>query len=134
MALILPPNGCYFFFADPSSEYTPTLLKQQLRDARFTVTGRKEPFKVRWQDGPEFFVSITRGDFVETVVRSLMGPRRKYRRMIPGLDTYVLLQFADLDEVLDEINSLIELQTALQEGTRGLMYLSWNHHFSGPED
>ena len=40
----------------------------------------------------------------------------------------------DLEAVLDEINTLIEVQSILQSATHGLMYLSWNHNFAGPDD
>jgi len=40
---------------------------------------------------------------------------------------------ADLDEVLDEINTLIEVQCTLQDATSGYLFNSWNGEVSGPE-
>jgi hypothetical protein len=134
MALILPRNWCLIFFRDPEAQFTPARLKQVLQDARLTVTGDAEPFVVRWHDGPTLSVSIQRGSYVETVIRGLVGQRRKYRTQIPGCDTQIKIELPDVEEVLDEINTLIEVQSTLQAATRGLMYMSWNHNFAGPDD
>ncbi len=80
------------------------------------------------------FVSIERGSFIETVIRGLVGPRRKHRKLIPGCDTEIKIQLSDVEETLDEINTLIIVQSALQSATHGLMYMSWNHNFVGPDD
>jgi hypothetical protein len=80
------------------------------------------------------FVSIHRGSFVEPVIRALVGPRRKHRKLIPGCDTEIKIELRDVEEALDEINTLIQVQWALQAATHGLMYLSWNHNFAGPDE
>jgi hypothetical protein len=134
MSLILPQNWNLIFFRDPKKKFTPARMKEVLRDRGLTVTGRKEPFMVRSNKGPILYVSITRGKFVETVIRGLVGQRRKHRTLLPGCDTEILIELSNVDEVLDEINTLIEVQCALQEATGGLMYMSWNHHFAGPDD
>jgi hypothetical protein len=134
MALILPQNWCLIFFRDPEAEFTPARMKQVLRDAGLTVTGRKEPIAVRSGDGPTLYVSIHRGSYIETIIRGLVGPRRKHRTLIPGCDTEIKIELSDVEEILDEINTLIDVQSTLQAATRGLMYLSWNHSFAGPDD
>jgi hypothetical protein len=134
MALLLPPNWCLIFFRDPEGKFTSARMTEALREAGFTVTGRKEPFVVRRRDGPTFYVSILRGSHIETIIRSLVGRRRKYRTLIPGCDTQIKIEFHDLEEVLDEINTLNEIQWTLGEATRGLIYRSWNQVFSGPDD
>jgi hypothetical protein len=134
MALILPPNWCLIFFRDPAAEFTPARLKQVLQDARLTVTGNEQPFSVRWHDGPTLLVSVQRGSYVETVIRGLVGKHRKHRTLIPGCDTQIKIELQDVEAALDEINTLIEVQSTLQAATRGLMYLSWNHNFAGPDE
>jgi hypothetical protein len=134
MALILPRNWCLIFFRDPETQFTPARLKRVLEDVGLTVTGDEQPFSVRRHDGPTLLVSILRGSYVETVIRSLVGRRRKYRTLISGCDTQIKIELSDVEEVLDEINTLIEVQSTLQAATRGLMYLSWNHNFAGPDD
>ena len=39
-----------------------------------------------------------------------------------------------MEAVLDEINTLIEVQSTLQASNGGLMYLSGNHNFAGPDE
>jgi hypothetical protein len=134
MALMLPPNWCLIFFRDPEAEFTSTRLKQVLTSTRLTVTGDEQPFAVRWHNGPTLSVSVQRGSYVETMIRGLVGQRRKHRTLSPGCDTEIRIELPDVETVLDEINTLIEVQCLLQTATRGLMYLSWNQHFAGPDD
>ncbi|MCI0459387.1 MAG: hypothetical protein L0Z62_20750 [Gemmataceae bacterium] len=134
MALMLPPNWCLIFFRDPEAEFTPARMKRLLLDRGLTVTGKEEPFTVRWGDGPPLYVAIHRGSYIETIIRGLVGRRRKHRKRIPGCDTEIQIVLSDIEEVLDEINTLIEVQSTLQDATHGLMYLSWNHNFVGPDD
>jgi hypothetical protein len=63
-----------------------------------------------------------------------MGRARKYRALAAASDAYIEIKFEDLDEVLYEINTLIQVQITLQETTRGLMYCSWNQTFSVPDE
>jgi hypothetical protein len=46
----------------------------------------------------------------------------------------VIITFHDLEEVLDEINTLNQVQWAIQGATRGLGYNSWNQAMWGPDD
>ena len=38
----------------------------------------------------------------------------------------------DLDKVLDEINTLMEVETALQDASHGYLFLPWNGNLAGP--
>jgi hypothetical protein len=134
MGLILPRNWCLIFFRDPKGQFTPEYLKQLLIDARLTSTGDQQPFEVRRAGGPSFYVSVLRSSSIETIARRLAGPRRKYSPFIPGCDTQIKIELTDVDEALDEINTLIELQSLLQNATKGLTYLGWNQAFSCPDD
>jgi hypothetical protein len=77
-------------------------------------------------------VSIQRGPEIETVARTLVGQRRQYRDFLPGCDTQIKIELDDVDATLDEINTLITVQSALQDATNGLMYTSWNQNFGAP--
>lgn len=134
MALILPPNWCLIFFRDPEEKFTPKRLKQAIQDAGLKVAGTKQPFEIRCgRRGPVLSVSISRGEEIETIIRGLVGKSRKYRKLIPGCDTQVLIELSDVEAVLDEGEALADTQIAIQEATHGLMYLSWNDVFTGPD-
>jgi hypothetical protein len=135
VALLLPPNWCLFFFRDPQAEFTTARLKDCLEEEGLVVSGDEEPLRVRRKvGGPELFVSIHRGTVAETMARGVVGRRRKHRTLIPGCDAHVRITFHDLEEVLDEINTLNQVQWAVQAGTRGLGYNSWNQAMWGPDD
>jgi hypothetical protein len=135
VTLILPPNWCLFFFRDPRAEFTTARLKECLLADGLSVSGDDEILRVRWkEDGPVLFVSIHRGPVAETIARSVVSTRRKQRKLIPGCDCYVRITINDLEAVLDEINTLIEVQGAIQRATRGLGYYSWNQEMWEPDD
>jgi len=135
MALILPPNWCLFFFRDPREEFTTARLKECLQADGLSVSGDEEPLRVRWkEEGPELFVSIHRGRVAESIARGVVGKRRKHRTLIPGCDAQVKITFHDHEEVLDEINTLIQVQGAVQAATKGLGYNSWNQAMWSPDD
>lgn len=52
---------------------------------------------------------------------------------LAGLDRRFEVGFEDLDVVLDEINTLIEVQTTLQDLTGGYLVLPWNDTVQAPE-
>jgi hypothetical protein len=68
-------------------EFTPDRLKELLQGAGLSVTGDEQPFAVRSGEGPVLHVSVSRGGHIETVIRGLVGRRRRHRTLIPGCDT-----------------------------------------------
>src|SRR5262245_733879 len=130
--LVLPRNWCLIFLRDPRGKFTSARMRKALRAAGLTVSGKSEPFAVDWGTGPSMLVSIQRGPEIETIVRGLVGQRRQYHDFIPGCDTQIKIELDDVDETLDEINTLITVQSALQDATNGLIYTSWNQNFGAP--
>jgi hypothetical protein len=63
-----------------------------------------------------------------------MGRTRKYLPLIRDCDTQIEITFDNLEEVLDDANTLIDAQHLLQSDTGGLLYRSWNQLFSGPDE
>jgi hypothetical protein len=121
------------FFRDPEAAFTGARLKRVLGND-LTETGGDPPFAYRWGDGPTLYLAVKRGDFVEEFGRRLMGKGRKYRDRIAGCDAQVEITFRNRQEVLDDMNTLIDLQHKLQSAAGGLLYRSWNQKWSGPED
>ena len=132
MALILPANWCLIFFKDPDEKFTTAQMQLSLKKSGLSVSNEAEVLSVRWGDGPILKVSIQRGSHLEAVLRGLVGQHRKYSSFISGVDAEIKIEISDLNEALDEINTLIEVQATLQDVTQGLMYMSWNQVFSPP--
>lgn len=132
MAFFIPPNQCLLFFSDPKAAFTPERMKQVLADDDVSSAGDGEPFTLQWSGGPKLYASIVRGEVPAVLVLRLLGKGRKHRELATASDTYIEIKFDSLDEVLDEINTLIVVQSSLQKATRGLMYRGWNRSFSGP--
>lgn len=136
MTFYIHPNQCLIFFRDPEAAFTPERMKEVLAEDNVTVEGDAEPFALRWDDdGPTLYASIIRGEVAAVLAVRLLGAGdNKYRALAEASDAYIEIKFEDLDEVLDEINTLIQVQETLQHATVGLMYRSWNQSFSGPEE
>jgi hypothetical protein len=133
MALILSPNLCLIFFRDPERKFTPRRLKRVLGD-KLSKTGGDPPFSFRWKERPILYLAVKRGEFVAALGRRLMGRKRKYLPLIADCDTQIEITFDNLEEVLDDANTLIDAQHLLQSDTGGLLYRSWNGLFSGPDE
>lgn len=109
-------------------------MKQTLADEGVTAEGESEPFALRWGNGPTLFASIIRGEVAAVLAGRLLGRDRKHRKPAAASDAYIEIKFESLNEVLDEINTLIVVQSALQRATGGLLYRSWNQSFSSPNE
>ena len=134
MAFFIHRNTCLLFFRDPQATFTLARLREVLGDRGVTVSGDAQPFALRWGDGPTLYASITHGEVAAVLAGRLLGRGRKHRATAAACDAYIEITFERLDEVLDEINTLIEVQASLQAATGGLLYRSWNRSFSAPED
>jgi hypothetical protein len=134
LTFFIHPNQCLLFFRDPDATFTPERLKQALAETGVTAAGDAEPLALRCGDGPILYASIVRGEVAAVLAGRLIGRGRKHRALAAASDAYIEIKFESLDEVLDEMNTLIEVQAALQAATRGLLYRSWNQSFAGPDE
>jgi len=134
LAFFIHPNQCLLFFRDPEAAFTPQWLKAVLAEEGVTAEGDAEPFALRCGDGPTLYASVVRGEVAAVLATRLMGRGRKHRALANASNAYVEVKFECLDEVLDEMNTLISVQGSLQQATGGLLYCSWNQSFSGPEE
>ena len=56
-----------------------------------------------------------------------------FAQALSQCDSRFEIAIDDLDEVLDEMNTLIEVQSTLQDETGGYLFNSWNEELSAPE-
>lgn len=122
-------NWCVLFFRDPEGKFTVKILSEILLDGRFNLAGSELPLRVN-QQGPEFSISIVRGSDLDVIRRSL--PPSGCFKSLQTCDAGLKVDVGDLEETLDEINTLISVQTTLQDATQGLWYRAWNDRYSSP--
>jgi hypothetical protein len=87
---------------------------------------------VRWGDGPALYVGFASGEDVRQEAAGI-GERTPHAEALGGCDARFEIAFDDLGEVLDEINTLIEVQATLQDATRGFLFNPWNGELSAPD-
>lgn len=119
---------CLILFEKPG--YTLDQAEQEWssnRSKRFEMARRGNVLALRWGNGPVLFVRYANGDVVKQEIALIDHPRRPEVERCTSLFE---VSFLDLEETLDEINSLIDVQCTLQQATEGFLYLEWNGHLS----
>ena len=75
---------------------------------------------------PRFTIYLNQGEKVQAEARTMGEEYPNYQSKLKNCDARFEIYFADLSEVLDEINTLIDLQITLQDTTEGIVFTSWN--------
>jgi hypothetical protein len=96
-----------------------------------TVTRQGDQLFARRPGSPEFRVLIDRGDSVRAEAAEMAEGTAQAAAM-RECDARFEISFDSLDEALDEINTLMEVQAALQEVARGYLFLPWNGNLVEP--
>jgi hypothetical protein len=104
-----------------------------MADRGLTVSRRADDLIAGYPGSPEFRVVVATGDHVK-IEAAESGEGTPHQAAMAECDIRFEVFFDDLAEVLDEINTFIEVETALQEASRGFIFLPWNGHLSGPDD
>ena len=88
---------------------------------------------VRWAErGPELRVRYSDADYVQ-IEATEIGKRTEWASSLARTDRRFEVAFDDLDAVLSEMNTLIEVQATLQDLTRGYLFNTWNGGLNPPE-
>jgi hypothetical protein len=100
------------------------------RGRRLSLRRRDDVLAVRWKQGPELFIRHAVGEAVAQEV-ALLGNDHPHTEGLSACDALFEVSFLDLDEVLDESISLVEVQWMLEDELAwGFEYLEWNGHLS----
>lgn len=105
--------------------------ERALRGTALTITRDGGSLAARWGSGPELHVGLSTEAWVAIEARE-----QAERHAIPELatcDRRFEVAFEDLGAVLDEYNTLAEVQLTLQDLTKGFVALSWNGELIRPE-
>ena len=99
-----------------------TLLKKD----GLTVESENNKLICFRDDSPRFTIHLNQGKEVQAEAKTMSEEYPNYRSKLKNCDARFEISFADLSEVLDEINTLIDIQLTLQDATEGIVFTSWN--------
>ena len=97
-----------------------------------TVQRNSDFLTVRWEDGPILTIRFQSGEAVRHEAIAI-GSTSAFATDLSNCDARFEITFDSLDEVLEEINTLIDVQLTLQDATRGILFNSWNQLLTPPE-
>jgi hypothetical protein len=80
---------------------------------------------------PTFGVKLVRSKLVQETSAAL-GKGSEDATQISACDARFEISFADIEKTMQEPNTLHEIQSALQDLTRGYLYNTWDKQFSAP--
>jgi hypothetical protein len=115
---------CKVFF--PAGPVALDEAARLLRDRTLRVARTGDQLSVGWDGGPLLRIRYARGPSVLEEARRIGGPTRHAAAM-HACDARFEITFDDLNAVLDEVNTLMEIQMTLQEATGGLLFTAWNN-------
>lgn len=104
--------------------------KEWLERYSFTVTEAADQL-IASANGFTFAITINQAVEVLEEAQEI-GQGTPYEAAMKACNARFEVYFADLDAALDEINTLIELQGALQDASKGYLFLPWNGSLSEP--
>lgn len=122
---------CMIFFksngTSPDLHDAGRLLAEQGLD----VTTDADTLTVRSEDGPALQIKLSTAPHVAAEAAEIAEGTEHLSGM-SLCNARFEIGMEDLDEVLDEINTLIEVQATLQDSTSGYLFNSWNGELSAP--
>jgi hypothetical protein len=96
-----------------------------------TVTRKDDTLIAGWPGSPQFRVHLVVGELVRAEATEI-GKGTPYEAAMRECDARFEIGIDDLDEALDEFNTLMEVQGALQDASQGYLFLPWNGNLSEP--
>jgi hypothetical protein len=124
---------CMIFFAQGGTPHTLDDAARRMAESGLTVVQGKNGLAVSWDGGPEMQVSLSQAPHVVAEAIEI-GEDTLHADAMARCNARFEIAISDLDDALDEMNTLIEVQSSLQDLTGGCMFNSWNGELTGPED
>lgn len=107
--------------------------KVLLGERGLLVESYRRGLTLKWHDGLSLRLYFDRSENVRREVGEI-AEGTPYQEALGSFDTRFEIVFDDLEEVLDEANTLIEVQIALQNATGGFLFNSWNGQLIAPDE
>ena len=124
---------CFVLFPDDPG-VTPAQIFDALGLTGLHVEPERGCWRVRWRSGPVIDVVLVREPHVreETLEIAELFADDAARAALERCDARIELSF-DLEAALDESNTLIEVQAAMQKLTGGYLFNLWNQRLTPPD-
>ncbi|MGB4811943.1 MAG: hypothetical protein WBP13_05630 [Methylophilaceae bacterium] len=119
---------CMIFYP---SHYALNEAEQVLRAAGLNVQDIQNSLLVSYPDAPLFTVLINSEAHV-AIEAAEIGRGTPYAEAMAHCHSRFEIHFEDLDAALDEINTLMTIQSELQDLTHGYLFLPWNGSLTEP--
>ncbi|MFC1850878.1 hypothetical protein ACFL27_11850 [candidate division CSSED10-310 bacterium] len=121
---------CMVFFQSDLCSFESAV--ESLSEYGLTVHCQGDLITAGRPGSPQYEITVSRETYVqeEAIEISTATP---HAEAMSKCNTRFEIVIDDLDEALDEINTLIEVQSALQEASEGYLFIPWNDTLSAPE-
>ena len=106
-------------------------VARSLAEYGLTVAHHGDHLTAGWPGGPQFRVWLDVGEHVRAKAAEI-GEGTPHEAAMRECDARFDIGIDDLDEALGEINTLIEVQSAVQDASQGYLFLPWNNNLSEP--
>jgi hypothetical protein len=121
--------GFQVYFRSESCDLNTAV--RALEECGLTVRPQEGYVTVSRTGSPEFDVGLSTEPWVRFEAAEVSAGT-PHADAMGQCDARFEVSFESLDAALDEINTMIEIQVALQEACNGYQFLSWNGNLSGP--
>jgi hypothetical protein len=103
-----------------------------LTDQGLRTTRDADRLHVVDEKAPAFTIVLVRAPHVGVEAREI-GYGTPHESALRECDARFEISVDDLDAALDEMNTLMMIQGALQDAARGYLFLPWNGTLNGPD-
>ena len=104
---------------------------KSLEKYKFNVQQEEQKLTVSRNNDLEFDIVLVKEDYVQEEAMNF-SEGTKYEREMSKCNARFEIFIRDLDKALDEINSLMEVQGALQDASKGYLFTPWNGNILEP--
>ncbi len=119
------------FFPAQAGGFDLDWARDALTAQGLSVDAQPGALAVRWdEDGPVLRVAYAQGEQVAREALQRAGEGAPAEALLRACTARFEIAIDDLDEALDEMNTLIEVQSTLQDGTGGHLFNTWNREWS----
>lgn len=118
------------FFPPQAGAHSLDSAREALVGRGLSVRATPRGLEASWaEDGPLLRVAFARGNHVAEEVAEI-AEGSEFEAAMRACSARFEIAIDDLDEALDEMNTLIEVQATLQQATAGFLFNSWNRELS----